>query len=77
MWSATRALTKGDLRAVRAMLAKVVLEPLGQNEAELRHLAASGVDRPECLGDYRIQYDIERQAVVLHAVRHRKEVYRR
>lgn len=29
------------------------------------------------VGDYRIRYDIERQAVVLHVVRHRKEVYRR
>ena len=27
--------------------------------------------------DYRIRYDIERQAIVLHVVRHRKEVYRR
>ena len=30
-------------------LAKVVLEPLGRDEAERRHLAASGVDGPDCL----------------------------
>ncbi len=28
------------------------------------------------VGDYRIRYDIEGQDVVLHVVRHRKEVYR-
>ncbi len=29
------------------------------------------------VGDCRIRYDIERHALVLHIVRHRKEVYRR
>jgi len=29
------------------------------------------------VGDYRIRYDIEGLVVVLHVVRHRKEVYRR
>jgi len=28
------------------------------------------------VGDYRIRYDIKGQVVVLHVVRHRKEVYR-
>jgi mRNA interferase RelE/StbE len=28
------------------------------------------------VGDYRIRYDIESQIIILHVVRHRKEVYR-
>ncbi len=28
------------------------------------------------VGDYRIRYDVDRQTVILHVVRHRKEVYR-
>jgi mRNA interferase RelE/StbE len=28
------------------------------------------------VGDYRIRYDLAGQAVILHVVRHRKEVYR-
>ncbi len=28
------------------------------------------------VGDYRVRYDVEDQVVILHIVRHRKEVYR-
>jgi len=69
-----------DFRVLPKKVQGQVLKALDRIQADPhrgQRLVNVRVGRWRCrVGDYRVRYDIEGQTVILHIVRHRKEVYR-
>ena len=80
--------TKSFLKDLKSVQSKVppaqskriykAIQGLEQNPHQGKKLVGiqSGVWRIR-IGDYRIRYDIEGSTVILHTIRHRKDVYKK
>lgn len=69
-----------DFRELPRKIQRQVLQALTRIQADPHHgrrLVNVPVGKWRYrVGDYRIRYDIDGQVIVLHVVRHRKDVYR-
>jgi addiction module RelE/StbE family toxin len=70
-----------DLQRLDSALHRRILDALGKlrdTPYQGRKLAGVGVGKWRIrIGDYRVRYDIERNAVLLYRVRKREDIYRR